>query len=154
MTTTTTDYTGRLVDLFISQGLSPTGMKPITLDFDSTGQIITGIQKAIQTFLIVFLTEKGSNLADPNFGTRFITNVRNSNLRGPQLQIHFRDAVEDFLNQQSRYIDGLPDDEILDEIILDSYNIQSKDSIELNVRINSKAGESQILTLPISLVIK
>lgn len=154
MANTTTDYTGRLIDLFISQGLSPTGMKEITLDFDSSGQIITGIQKAIQTFLITFLTEKGSNSLDSSFGTRFITNIRNSNLRGPQLQIHFRDAVEDFLNQQSKYIEGLPDDEILDEVILDSYNIQSKDSIELNIRIISKAGEARTLTLPISLVIK
>ncbi len=152
-----TDYTGRSVDLFIMQGAKPEGERLITtgLGGDTGGMITTGIQKAAQTFLILFLTEKGSRQHDLDFGTRFIETIRSSNMDDGQLQIAFRDAAEDILDQQILYLasDAL-DDEVLTEIELLSISSPSLDQVKLIVKLTTASGDTRDVIVPVTLAIK
>lgn len=151
------DFTGRSVDLFIMQGAAESAMKPIDpgLDFDNGGSITTGVQKAVQFFLVAFFTEKGSRKHQPSFGSRFVTQVRMANMTDSFMEITFRDAAEDILDQQNRYRDSTaPDDEILSNIELISFSTASPSELSLTVQLTTLAGTTRVVVLPISLAIK
>ena len=152
-----TDYTGRLVDLFIMQGAQPAGMRPITtgLDGNNGGKIIAGVQKAAQTFIIIFLTEKGSRLHDAEFGTRFLTTIRHSNINDSLMAIIFRDAAEDVLTQQERYfVAGQLDDEIISALDLITFTVPNSTEMSLTVQLTTRAGTSRTVIVPVSLAVK
>lgn len=151
------DYTGRTVDLLFMQGAGTGTRKLITpsLAWDDGGFVTTGIQKAAQFFVIVLMTEKGSVKHAPNFGTRFITTVKSNNMTDSRLQIAFRDAAEDILDQQVSYqSDGMSDDEFLVDANLVSFAVPSLDHIQLAVQLTTRAGESRQVIMPVSLAVK
>ena len=152
-----TDFTGRTVDLFVMQGAKEKGLQPITpgLGLDTGGEVTTGVQKAVQFFLIVFLTQKGSRPHDPEFGTRFMETILKSNINDSNMQITFRDAAEDILEQQARYKqDDARDDEVILEADLVSFASPSPDQMSLTVLLTTGAGETREVILPVSLAIK
>lgn len=152
------DYTGRTVDLLIAQGADTGGgMRLLTLGFGGPtgGQVTTGIQKASQTFLVMFMTEKGTRAHDPEFGTRFLTTARQSNVNDAIMQVAFKDAVDDILSQQALYREtDTPDDEILTDIELLSFATPSTDQLQLNVKLTTAAGTTRQVFVPVSLAIK
>lgn len=151
------DYTGRTVDLFFMQGAETSGEQLIemALGGSSGGQITTGIQKAAQTFLILFLTEKGSKRHDPDFGTRFVTRVRASGGRTSQVTVAFREAVEDVLTQQEKYrATNAENDEILNAITLVSFSAVSQTELQLIIQLTTIAGTSRQVIVPIRLAIR
>lgn len=153
----TSDYTGRTVDLFIAQGAQTSGNRLISLALngDNGGKITTGIQKAAQTFMLLLLTNKGSRPHDTNFGTRFIGTLLTSNADDSQLQLAFKDAVEDILDQQSVYLDpDASDDEVISNIELLSIATPSPDVINLTVQLITATGESRDIVVPVTLAIK
>ena len=152
-----TDYTGRSVDLFIMQGAGTRGLRRIETGFDSKngGQLTTGAQKVSQSFLVLFLTEKGSVAGDKEYGSVFLSRIRGSNISESQIQIIFRETAKDILDQQERYIQGdTPDDEILTAIDLLSFSSADPTSMELTIQLTTADGVQREVILPISLVIK
>jgi phage baseplate assembly protein W len=157
MATVTTDYTGRFVDLFTMQGAQVSGMRQIATGWgaDYGGAVITGIQKAAQTFLTLFLTEKGSREHDPDFGSRFVTRVRLSNMINNQVLLAFREAAEAVLEQQERYRETKDsDDEVLSEIELVSFASPDPTQLSLVIQIQTLAGETREITVPVTLAIR
>jgi len=152
------DYTGRTVDLLLAQGASTAGgMQELSpgLNWDEGGQITTGIQKAAQFFLVTFMTEKGSRVQDTDFGTKFIGEVRRANMTDAFMEIVFREAAEDVLDQQNRAQDAdAPDDEVLTDAELISYTSATQSELALTVELVTVAGTSRTVIVPISLAIK
>lgn len=74
------DYAGRTFDILAYQGGTGTGgeqrLKQQLLGDGNYGQTTTGLQKLVQKFLILLLTEKGTKPHDATFGTEFITDAR------------------------------------------------------------------------------
>jgi hypothetical protein len=80
------DYVGRTIDIAAFQGFSggPEAMLRQTLaDEGKSGQVITGIIKLGQRFLIELLTEQGSIMFMPARGTTFMTEARGGGIRTP-----------------------------------------------------------------------
>lgn len=155
--TTMTDYTGRTVDLFVAQGAAPAGDRPIGFGFGGSGggQLTTGVQKAAQMFVMLLLTSRGSRLHDDNFGTDFLNTIAASNLLESRLTIAFREAVDDILRQQSRYLDSnAADDEVIVSADLITFDIPDQTSLRLVIRLDTRAGSSREMFVPINLVIR
>ena len=151
------DYTGRTVDLFIMQGAQESGMQAITpgLGADFGGAVTTGVQKAAQFFMILFLTELTTRTHEPTFGTRFITKTRHSNVNSSQVQLAFHEAAEDVMEQQSRYKEtGAADDEVIGNLELLNFSIPNTAELDLTVRITTLAGSSRVVVLPVTTAIR
>ncbi|MEG7795894.1 hypothetical protein, partial [Listeria monocytogenes] len=65
----TTNYTGRKIDLHIMQGVKAPGSSDISLGFGKISNYCSGVQKLIQRYTIMLLTEIGSQENFPTFGS-------------------------------------------------------------------------------------
>jgi hypothetical protein len=80
------NYVGRTVDIAAFQGFSGGAeamLRQTLADDGKSGQVITGIIKLGQRFLIELLTEQGSIPFMPARGTTFMTEARNGSIRTP-----------------------------------------------------------------------
>lgn len=155
-----TDYTGRTVDLLIFQGVQPTGDQSIDLSFslETGGYVCTGVQKVAQTWLILFMTDRGSVLNKPTRGSSFFPAIRNGSIRvEDDVSAQFALAAEQV--RQTMDLDAteagdLPDDERLDEANLLSYRLDRPAALlYLKVRILTIAGDSRDIILPVPVTI-
>src|SRR4051812_45332965 len=77
----TSDYTGRLVDFSIFKRLPSGPTDPIPLEFAEPAEIVTGIEKAVQMWLVQFLTRRGTVIDDDLYGTRFMGRLMTREIR-------------------------------------------------------------------------
>jgi len=150
-----TNYNDRTVDLLIFQGVKAAGEAQVDMSLGEAGSICTGIQKAAQTFVTLFLTDKGSVVGEDARGTDFLSLLKQGAIRDDaSLQTQFRFAALDVLNYDSvsRPAGTLPD-EILEEATLVSYDLQPG-YIEMKVKLTTLVGESREIILPVDTVIR
>lgn len=154
-----TDYTGRTVDALIFQGAAPQGEQRITLAMGDTGLITTGIQKMAQTWMMLFLTERGSMLHKPRRGSSFLTAMRRGRIRtSGDVTAEFGLASE--LVKRTMRVDAaragnIPLDEQIGDAQLISHELDHGTStLRLRIRLTSAAGVGQTLVLPVPLAIK
>lgn len=151
--TVSTDYTGRTVDLLIFQGVQPAGDRRITLGFGEAGEVVTGIQKLVQTFTTMFLTAQGSIPYLPAWGTNFVPHLQQGVIRDEAtVKSEFQFAIE--LIRQALVLEAaeqnIPDDEAYSSATLLSYSINTNASVlSLQIQIESVAGVTNTVFLPI-----
>ena len=113
------DYTGRTVDILIFQGVVETGKQPIQTGFGEAGFVCTGIQKVAQTWLALFMTDRGTVLNKPTRGTGFLTAVRLGRIQvAGDIPAEFAlaaDLVRQTMELDSSEAPELQDDERLDD---------------------------------------
>lgn len=155
-----TDYTGRTIDLLIFQGVEASGKQPIDLafDLDGGGYICTGVQKVAQTWLTLFMTERGTVLNKPTRGSNFFTSLRRGRIRTEDdVVAEFAIAAEQVrqtMDLDAAQAGNLPDDERLDEATLLDYTIdRTQGSLYLKVRIRTIAGDDRDIILPVPVTI-
>lgn len=155
-----TDYTGRTVDLLIFQGVKASGKQPIDLAFglNEGGYICTGVQKVAQTWLTLFMTDRGTVLNKPNRGSSFFPAIRRGRIRNEDdVVAEFSIAAEQV--RQTMDLDAaeagdLPEDERLDEAILLDYTIDRfAGMLYLKVQIVTIAGTDRDIILPVPVTI-
>lgn len=154
------DYTGRSVDLLIFQGVAAVGKQPIELGFGTDGKICTGVQKVAQSWLVLFMTDRGTMLNKPTRGSTFFPDVRRGRIR---VDSDVRSAFATAAEQVRRTMEldaaqaspALLDDERLDEAVLEDFTLEKASSyLYLRIRIRSIAGDSRTVILPVPIVIK
>ena len=74
ITSTTTNYTFRKVDLSLYPDLRSAGI-PVGMRLGSPARLITGHSKAAQNFLRVLMTPLGHYRSRPDFGSEFSTKI-------------------------------------------------------------------------------
>lgn len=146
-------YKGRTIDVLIMNFSQPDNTGRVGLDFGTPTKIVTGLQKLVQKWLILFLTHKGSVRSDPAFGTNFLKDVALSNANNIEaLTNAFNEAageVESYLGQQS-----IADpDERLESAELISLTA-TEDSIKITLKINSQDPSTDAYITPISVPVK
>ena len=149
----TTNYSGRDVDLLIFQGMNPLGESKAALslaDEDGEGSICTGIQKAAQTFAILFLTDIGSNPWDASRGTSFMPSLRAGYIQDESsVQTQYEFAMLDIFDYlEGKILDTTPDDEILESATLLAFDIRPG-FLSLQVKITTVAGDSRVYVIPV-----
>lgn len=112
---------------------------------------VTGLQKLIQRYTVLFLTPKGSVKYHPDQGSRFINAFGADNIQtSGDIVAQFAFANYDVIAQlRWEETDDDPDDERIKSVSLLDYNIDySEGRLYLKVRLISLAGESAELTIP------
>lgn len=151
--TVSINYAGRTVDLFIFYGAKPTGDQKIHTSLGDQGEVITGIQKMVQTFTILFLTERGSLPLFPDLGTSFLAELRNRNIRDESSIKNFFAAAVEQVSQTLALADiagTFPPDETFESAILLDFRLDhTEGKLILRVQVNSAAGPGRVIYLPI-----
>lgn len=119
-------------------------------DEDTSGRIITGIQKLSQRWALEFLTEQGTMRFLPERGSDFMTSVRQGRLKNQSdvLAAFAEASLVITRNLRREEYEGMPLDERFDEAVLTSLTVLPG-YINLRVMITSLAGEERAVILPI-----
>jgi hypothetical protein len=153
----TTDYINRTTDinvLLVNSYTSNTTQKT-TVAFGTTSQYITGIEKLVQRYTILFFTILGSQINYPTFGTSFLSDLQNSPLNLSKLDVlHlFNFANLDVASVFTNYQEENPDqakDEQFQSAVLTNFSV-SNGNINMQIAITSIAGDNITFILPIPL---
>jgi hypothetical protein len=152
---TSTNYTGRRVDLFVFQGARFDGQKSqITPGFGDRGRVVAGVQRAVQQWAILLLTRRGTLPGSPELGTEFLDQADRGELRDTMaVTAAFNSAVMDV---QQQLAVGYRGDEYQDEIIsqaeLKEVNITAG-GMDLTVELQTAAGRQLSVILPVAVAI-
>ena len=141
---TTTDYTGRTVDIFISQGINPTikGAQPVTYSFGRISNYITGVQKLIQRYLISLV----------NTGVMLRLQAASSNnLQEANTIFNFAswEVISQFIDYQN-INPGIPTDETLSTVQLISITSYNS-TLNITIKLVNRAGDITLFVLPVPL---
>jgi hypothetical protein len=159
MITTTTDYSGRQVDIeFLQTITAPTGSQYVTKSIArTTPKMVAGIQKMVQRYATLLLTRLGDVYMAPDQGTRFIERIMRGNGRtGGFLEQTFAFASTDAISQM-RADDNdaafgvTPDDERIAQATLLGYSMNFATSIlSLTVYLETQAGLPVKYVIPVT----
>lgn len=150
------DYVNRKYDYLALRDVKRIGNAKLGLELfnaQTSGQICTGIQKLSQRWVLEFLTELGSMPGLPERGSSFMTAARQgriiNNLTATTAFEQAAIGVRRNL-QNEEATDALPDEqfasvELLSVAILPGY-------LQLQVKINSVAGDSREIILPVAVL--
>ena len=141
---TTTDYSGRLLDINLSGNLNPlnSGVQNVTYSFGNPSQYVAGIQKLIQRYLISLIN---SGLVEQLVGSSannisYAANLFNTLNWGVIQQFRAYQSTNPSTNL----------DEQLNTVQLTSL-ASSGDSISFTLLLTSLAGTTVTYTLPLPL---
>ena len=156
---TSTDYTGRKVDLEIFQTENPPAVfKELTLTMTSgdVSRKLTGIQKLAQRYMLVFFTAKGSVPLRPDYGTSFMAAVGSGLMQSRTAVVQYFSFANVEVGQQLRLQDqdadgaALSDDEKFSRAYLMDYAVDTSSAkLYLKVKLESLAGGVYIFVLPV-----
>lgn len=150
-------YQGRRFDVSAFRGAKRVGRVKLDQSFfgtDSSGEVVTGVQKLGQRFAIEFLTVKGSLLYLPLRGTDFITAARRGTLRTEQdaitaFNFAMLDIRQNMIAEEDAFtIIPMEDDERLGTVELINLTLFGT-FMQLTVNVISLAGDSREVILPI-----
>lgn len=160
ISSTSQNYTGRLVDVSLlnfSQNQTveelTSDTKSVSISFKPVSRYCSGIQKLIQRYTVYLLTELGSQSEDPDFGTLFITQLKNRQNNVSQIDVeHFFNVanlkiMNAFKEYQKENVD-IPDDEILNSASLNSFEVNG-DSVYIKIQLVVLSGDNTTFLVPL-----
>jgi hypothetical protein len=150
----TTNYTGRKKDISILQNPDAliSGAQTVEPSFGKLGRFCAGVQKTIQRYAIILLTNLSSQEFYPDFGTSFLSTLNSYTvidaLRARQIFVLASyatvSAMQDYQNNDTT----IPADErIVSATLIDI--VVSNDSASFSVAIKTAAGDVVDFLLPL-----
>lgn len=152
---TSTNYTDRKKDISIMHSPDATlaGPQRISLAFGKRGQFCAGLQKLIQKYAIILLTNVGTQFNYPVFGTDFLATIQGGispvdSLRASQVfNLASYDAVS-LLKVYQATRDDIPADERIVSASLTGISLYNS-SAAFEVAISTEAGSSMNFIIPL-----
>ena len=149
----TTNYTGRTIDLHIFQGVNAPNASDITPSFGLISNYCSGVQKLVQRYAILLLTELGSQELYPDFGSDLLTKLTSTsnNYNRSDLFTLFALAnvkVSDVILAY-QIENPLPLDEQLDVATLEEIVTTTDGGVALRVNISTRAVGAIDFLLPL-----
>lgn len=162
------DYVSRAYDYLALRNTTGPGERRLGLELfnaATSGEISTGVQKLAQRWLLEFMTESGSMPGLPGRGTNFMRLARQGRFR-LAINVHSAFAAADMVISRNLTLEepsNMPADErfasaeLLNVAVLPGYDVNSKSGssavfLTLGVKINSLAGDSREIIVPIEIV--
>lgn len=150
-----TDYTGRTKDISIFQSPDAliSGTQDIAPSFGGRAKFCSGVQKLIQRYGIILLSNLGSQPNYPEFGTAFISTITAGispvdKLAAVQIfSLASYNTVLILRNYQAVHPE-LPSDECISRAELDNINLYSS-YVAFDVKIYTEAGTSVKFLVPL-----
>lgn len=138
-----------MYDLLIMPTAHKSQSTPLELSIGGDSMYVRGVQKAVQQWLMAFLTEIGS-AANKTYGSSFLGSIRNMNLgNGQSITSAFDRASAQVIRWLRENAEsGLTDDELVTEATLVEYSVIG-DKVVFNVQLTTLAGDSAVYTIPV-----
>lgn len=151
----TTNYSGRTVDLlllqFVDQPKSDVKVKP---DVSKSPRMVTGIEKLVQRYALLFLTQVGSVKNCPNEGTEFMNRLGSGHIYDDNTlrsnAALANKTVFNLIRVEDKALDTADDEALLSSEITDLSMDRSTATVYVTVAITSVAGEKYVYTTPLS----
>jgi hypothetical protein len=148
------DYAGREFDLLAFQGAVPVGntllAQTLFSEFDA-GEVCTGVQKVAQRWILHFLTKRGSMRYNQDDGTDFMIDAARGVWQSEEDVFEAYDfAASDVALYMTREEneDMHPEDRFASAELLE-LELRADRSVSLRIQINTLAGTSRQVILPI-----
>lgn len=150
---TSINYSGKKIDLHIMQGVKAPLTTDIAPSFGTISNYCTGVQKLIQRYMIMLLTELGTQETYPDFGSDFLTKLTSSSsvFNISDIQHIFAFANDKVSNEIIAYqIDNvLPEDEQLNVAsLIDVISANGGVSLKIQIITQSQDAVEFIIPLP------
>lgn len=151
----TTDYTGRKRDISILQypNAQLEDAQTVFPKFGKNARFCAGVQKLIQRYTIILLTNLKSQEKYPEFGTEFLYTLKagidplDSGGAAHIFSLANFEAVS-LIKADQAIQEDIPLDEQLQSASLVNIRLYG-DSILFNVQITTEAGDTQAFTIPL-----
>lgn len=150
----TTNYTGRKKDISILQNPDAliSGAQTVLPSFGNLGRFCAGVQKTIQRYAVILLTNLTSQEYYPDFGTSFLATINSYTvidaLRARQLFVLASYAAVGAMQDYQNGDTTIPADErIVSATLIDI--VVSRDSVSFSVSIKTEAGDVVDFLLPL-----
>lgn len=160
MINTSTDYTGRKVDLEIFQTENPVAVSKqldLTMTTGDVSRKVAGIQKLAQRYLLTFFTAQGTVKFNVKYGSIFMPAVAGGLLQSRTAIVQYFSFANINVGQQLRFQDqsveglALPSDEKYAKSYLLDYAVDtSLSQLYLKVMLESLAGTTYTFILPVT----
>ena len=158
MTTTRNkiDYSGRTVDLLLLKTVLgvPVEMKRVDLDASGDPMIVTGVEKLVQRYAILFINAAGSTMFRPDHGTSVVHDVASGKVYSTAtLETAAAEANTIAMSSilaADQEDDGVPDDERLAGAEVENVEFSPERSeARVSVRLTTAAGDSYTYIIPV-----
>lgn len=149
------DYAGRTVDLLLLKTVIRPFDQRVAPVVTEVPMLVSGIEKLVQRYALLFLTELGSVMNSPDEGTEFLTYLSHGKIYDESSLKSSAARADNRASRQIKQEDSAletPDDEALasSEIMNVSFD-RTRASVTVTVRITTLAGESYTYVTPISM---
>lgn len=150
------DYSGRTVDLLLLKTVSevPAVNRRVDIDADGEPMIVTGVEKMVQRYAILFINAIGSTKFRPEHGTDVVPNVSaglvynmatlETTAAGANIEALRQMTISDAEEAET------PDDErIVDSEVTNLEFSRDRSRIRISVRLTTAAGNSYVYIIPV-----
>jgi hypothetical protein len=137
-------------DIHYEAASTPKGLRIITFGAYPTVLGVEGAQKMVNRFVKCFLTPRGSDVSDLDYGTQ-LAGVIGGTVDFSMVYAYAVAAVNDTTQKIQEYdtLSELPDDERLAGAGIEEVQVRSADrSVTLRLRLTNVAGSSVAFLLP------
>lgn len=154
------NYAGRTVDLLLLKTVLSVPAVNHRVDLDVSNavdepMIVTGIEKMVQRFAVLFINALGSTKFRENHGTELIPKVGKGLVYDEQTLTSVAGLANLSAKTEMKKGDnGLdtPDDEALDDSeIIDLKFSRETASVKISIKLTSKAGDSYTYIIPVAI---
>lgn len=148
------DYNNRTVDLLLLKTVfSPVSDKIVDPDVSSEPMMVTGIEKLVQRFTLLFLTQLGTVRNSEREGTEFMSNLGSGRIYDESTLRSAASAANNAAMSQIRSEDarlGTPDDEALERsVVIDAKLDRGSSTVSLTIGITTVSGDTYTYITPI-----
>lgn len=150
------DYAGRTVDLLLLKTvIRPVSETTVSPNADSTPMTVTGIEKLVQRYALLFLTQLGTVGQSPDEGSEFMKSLGRGMIYDENtLKAEAAKANAMVVRQIRREDTSLEtaDDEALDTASVTDLQLdRATRSVTVQVTVTTKAGDSYTYITPIAI---
>jgi len=150
------DYSKRAptqkLDLFAFARIPPNSNTPLEMEFPKNGgYVIAGVELAIQRWVKLLLTTRGSVFGDPTAGTEFIPSVMINGGGNEEIAATFDAAVKEidvYLRLQYEEESTPLDEQVESAILLDNWEL-SNGRMSLPIQIITRGGVGVEIMVPV-----
>ncbi len=148
------DYSGRTVDiLLLKTVLQPQSETIVKPDVSDNPLMVTGIEKLVQRFAILFLTQLDTVKNCEQEGTEFMTSLGSghiyddSTLRSAAAAANKRVASQ--IKKEDSALDTRDDEALYDSVVKDLSLDRSNATVSVSIEITTVAGDKYTYITPI-----
>lgn len=125
----------------------------VGLEFGNTPQAVHGVRKAVQQWLVAFLTMQGTVAGDSSYGSTFLEQIKSVSL-GDSIRIAqaFRSANNEVLSwlQNNKTVQDIQNDEVVVSASLDNITVTPDARLQLTVALTVNSGAQRVVAASVT----